>query len=100
MKRKNLVAQTFLSVRCSQSQANAAEANHLSARKLNLSLFALTLILSTLLFSASPTRAQESDTARARDPKVAIDAAYPAKIKESPPEPFFTSPLVDYLPAS
>lgn len=100
MKRKNLVAQTFLSVRCSQSQANAAEANHLSARKLNLSLFALTLILSTLLFSASPTRAQSSETVPARDPKVAIDAAYTAKIKEYTTEPFFTSPLVDYLPAS
>ncbi|MBI3401734.1 MAG: hypothetical protein HY048_09965 [Acidobacteria bacterium] len=35
-----------------------------------------------------------------RDPKIAIDTDYTAKIKEYTTEPFFTSPLVDYLPAS
>src|SRR5581483_3789925 len=35
-----------------------------------------------------------------RDPKVAIDQDYTAKIKEYTTEPFFSSPLVDYLPAS
>src|SRR5262245_63706209 len=35
-----------------------------------------------------------------RDPKIAIDAEYTAKIKEYTTQPFFTSPLVDYLPAS
>src|SRR4030095_10998966 len=35
-----------------------------------------------------------------RDPKVAIDEDYTKKIKEYTPQPFFTSPLVDYLPAS
>src|SRR6185295_18469236 len=35
-----------------------------------------------------------------RDPKIAIDADYTKKIKEYTTEPFFTSPLVDYLPAS
>src|SRR5207237_2673527 len=34
------------------------------------------------------------------DPKVPIDQQYTAKIKEYTTEPFFTSPLVDYLPAS
>jgi hypothetical protein len=35
-----------------------------------------------------------------RDPKIAIDGDYTKKIKEYTTEPFFTSPLVDYLPAS
>jgi hypothetical protein len=35
-----------------------------------------------------------------RDPKISIDQEYTAKIKEYTTEPFFTSPLVDYLPAS
>jgi len=35
-----------------------------------------------------------------RDPKIPIDAEYTAKIKEYTTEPFFTSPLTDYLPAS
>src|SRR5262252_7923173 len=35
-----------------------------------------------------------------RDPKIAVDEEYTKKIKEYTTEPFFTSPLVDYLPAS
>src|SRR2546430_1972590 len=35
-----------------------------------------------------------------RDSKIAIDADYTAKIKEYTTEPFFNSPLTDYLPAS
>jgi len=35
-----------------------------------------------------------------RDPKIPIDEEYTRKIKEYTTEPFFTSPLVDYLPAS
>src|SRR5947209_1018549 len=35
-----------------------------------------------------------------RDPRIAIDEEYTNKIKEYTTEPFFTSPLVDYLPAS
>src|SRR5437773_3611060 len=35
-----------------------------------------------------------------RDPKVAIDEEYTKKIKEYTTQPFFGSPLVDYLPAS
>src|SRR5262245_36501524 len=35
-----------------------------------------------------------------RDPKVAVDEDYTRKIKEYTTQPFFTSPLVDYLPAS
>ena len=36
----------------------------------------------------------------ARDPKQPLDEAYTQKIKEYTTEPFFLSPLVDYLPAS
>ncbi len=35
-----------------------------------------------------------------RDPHQPIDSAYTAKIREYTTEPFFSSPLVDYLPAS
>ena len=35
-----------------------------------------------------------------RDPKQPIDEEYTKKIKEYTTEPFFLSPLVDYLPAS
>src|SRR5262245_64177934 len=35
-----------------------------------------------------------------RDPKLPVDEEYTAKIKEYTTQPFFTSPLVDYLPAS
>src|SRR2546425_1491747 len=35
-----------------------------------------------------------------RDPKVAIDEEYTKKIKEYTTQPFFNSPLTDYLPAS
>lgn len=35
-----------------------------------------------------------------RDPRQPIDSAYTAKIREYTTEPFFLSPLVDYLPAS
>jgi hypothetical protein len=40
------------------------------------------------------------ETAPARDPKQAVDEAYTAKMKKYTTEPYFTSPLVDYLPAS
>ena len=36
----------------------------------------------------------------ARDPKQPVDETYTKKIKEYTTEPFFLSPLVDYLPAS
>jgi Zinc carboxypeptidase len=35
-----------------------------------------------------------------RDPKIPIDEDYTKKIKEYTTEPYFSSPLVDYLPAS
>ncbi|MGB7439208.1 MAG: M14 family zinc carboxypeptidase, partial [Candidatus Acidiferrum sp.] len=42
----------------------------------------------------------DGETQPARDAKQPIDEAYTAKIKKYTTEPFFLSPLVDYLPAS
>src|SRR5215212_4224065 len=48
----------------------------------------------------SPLAAQQPPQPFARDPKIPIDEDYTKKIKEYTTEPFFGSPLVDYLPAS
>src|ERR1041384_6635488 len=45
-------------------------------------------------------RAGDGETPPARDPKQPIDEAYTAKMKKYTTAPYFTSPLVDYLPAS
>jgi hypothetical protein len=58
------------------------------------------LIFCALAFSSGAANAQSNETAPARDPKVPVDAFYTQKIKEYTTEPFFSSPLVDYLPAS
>jgi hypothetical protein len=59
------------------------------------------LTLALLCVSAAAT-AQTMPGANpyARDPKQPIDQAYTAKMKEYTTAPYFTSPLVDYLPAS
>src|SRR5450755_4551683 len=44
--------------------------------------------------------ARDGETAPARDPKQLVDEAYTAKMKKYTTAPYFTSPLVDYLPAS
>lgn len=51
-----------------------------------------------VLFSSLSVVAQPNKYAR--DPKQPIDEEYTKKIKEYTTEPFFLSPLVDYLPAS
>src|SRR3954465_4943889 len=51
-------------------------------------------------FLQSPLAAQQPGQSFVRDPKIAIDEDYTKKIKEYTTEPFFSSPLVDYLPAS
>lgn len=51
-------------------------------------------------FLASATTFADGETAPARDPKQPVDEAYTAKIKKYTTQPYFTSPLVDYLPAS
>ena len=52
-----------------------------------------------LLSSASAAMA-DGETPPARDPKQPVDEAYTAKIQKYTTQPYFTSPLVDYLPAS
>ncbi|MCU1240728.1 MAG: hypothetical protein JWO71_1454 [Candidatus Acidoferrum typicum] len=54
-------------------------------------------MLQVLLFSGA---ARADETAPARDPKQPVNEAYTAKIKKYTTAPAFTSPLVDYLPAS
>ncbi len=58
--------------------------------------------LALLLFlSVAGTAALgDGETAPARDAKQPVDDVYTAKIKKYTTQPFFTSPLVDYLPAS
>jgi hypothetical protein len=59
-----------------------------------------TLVFVGLLFAAIQTRAADDESVPARDPKQPVDEAYTAKIKKYTTAPYFTSPLVDYLPAS
>ena len=58
--------------------------------------FALLLFLA----ASGAVALADGETAPARDPKQPVDDAYTAKIKKYTTQPFFTSPLVDYLPAS
>jgi len=48
----------------------------------------------------APYGLADGETAPARDPKQPVDAAYTEKIHKYTTQPYFTSPLVDYLPAS
>jgi hypothetical protein len=52
-----------------------------------------------LLFLASRIKA-DGETQPGRDPKQAVDENYTAKMKKYTTQTFFTSPLVNYLPAS
>jgi hypothetical protein len=52
------------------------------------------------LFSGLGMSWAADETAPACDPKQAIDEAYTAKIQKYTTAPYFTSPLVNYLPAS
>src|SRR5271168_1325377 len=58
------------------------------------------LALLLFLSLAASVALADGETAPARDPKQPVDDAYTAKIKKYTTQPFFTSPLVDYLPAS
>jgi len=61
-------------------------------------LRSLALIL--FLSFAGSVALGDGETAPARDPKQPVDEAYTAKIQKYTTEPYFTSPLVNYLPAS
>ncbi len=50
--------------------------------------------------AATATAWADGETAPARDPNQPVDAAYTEKIHKYTTQPYFTSPLVDYLPAS
>jgi Zinc carboxypeptidase len=52
------------------------------------------------LFLTPCSAAANDETTPARDPKQAVDEAYTAKIQKYTTAPYFTSPLVNYLPAS
>src|SRR3954464_4004325 len=61
------------------------------------SRFGVFAAIAAVLALGATTLAQ---TTFVRDPKIAVDEDYTKKIKEYTTQPFFTSPLVDYLPAS
>ena len=65
--------------------------NRHSGLGLALSLFAILVV---------PTLWADGETAPARDPKQPVDEAYTARIQKYTTAPYFTSPLVNYLPAS
>jgi Zinc carboxypeptidase len=52
------------------------------------------------LFVTACVAARADETGPARDPMQPVDEAYTAKMKKYTTQPYFTSPLVDYLPAS
>src|SRR5467141_4435195 len=58
------------------------------------------LVLSLFAILVVPTLWADGETAPARDPKQPIDEAYTAKIQKYTTASYFTSPLVNYLPAS
>jgi hypothetical protein len=66
-------------------------------RQMHSLIFCAAMLL-LILHSSSATSADES--APARDPQQPINEPYTAKIKKYTTAPVFTSPLVDYLPAS
>jgi Zinc carboxypeptidase len=58
------------------------------------------LAVCALLLGGGPVLCADGEAQPARDPKQPIDEAYTAKIKQYTTQPYFSSPLVDYLPAS
>src|SRR5438093_1479342 len=66
---------------------------------MNLQRLSRLLVASLLLISAGAFSAR-AQNGYARDPNQTIDDEYTKKIREYTTEPFFNSPLTDYLPAS
>ena len=58
------------------------------------------LFLALLSTIAAPLLWADGESVPARDPKQPVDEGYTAKMKKYTTAPYFTSPLVDYLPAS
>src|SRR5437899_12121306 len=64
-------------------------------------VFRSKLVLLALLGGTfAPYALADGETSPARDPNQPVDAAYTEKIHKYTTQPYFTSPLVDYLPAS
>src|SRR5882762_4426575 len=59
----------------------------------------LRCLIACLLFAATCAVAN-GQTKPGRDPNQPVDEEYTKKIREYTTEPFFNSPLTDYLPAS
>src|SRR5271165_475221 len=60
----------------------------------------LILLIFVALASCSTALAADGETQPTRDPRQPINEAYTAKIRKYTTQPYFSSPLVDYLPAS
>ncbi|MEO7275767.1 MAG: M14 family zinc carboxypeptidase, partial [Vicinamibacterales bacterium] len=58
------------------------------------------VVCALLAATGSHSGAQSPSNPYARDARQPVDEAYTSKIKEYTTAPYFTSPLVDYLPAS
>src|ERR1700736_6227524 len=67
--------------------------------KVSMRAIRITATILILAAMGSNARAGDGETAPARDPKQPVDEAYTAKMKKYTTAPYFTSPLVDYLPA-
>jgi hypothetical protein len=70
----------------------------MNSRKVCVAAFGSFLLLAQFLAPCSA--AANDETTPARDPKQPVDEAYTAKIQKYTTAPYFTSPLVNYLPAS
>ncbi len=60
----------------------------------------LVFLCAFIFLCYAPMALADGETAPARDPKQPVDEAYTAKLHKYTTESFFTSPLVEYLPAS
>jgi zinc carboxypeptidase len=67
---------------------------------MTLSKLALIFVSSALFSATAPLFSQELNSTFARDPRQPIDQQYTDQIHKYTTDPSFTSPLVDYLPAS
>jgi hypothetical protein len=67
---------------------------------MNPSRLALIVVSSILLCATAPLLSQDLNSNFARDPGQPVDQQYTDQIRKYTTDPAFTSPLVDYLPAS
>ena len=67
---------------------------------MNRNVISKLCLLALFAMGTAPFALADGETAPARDPKQPVDEAYTAKIHKYTTAPYFSSPLVDYLPAS